>query len=134
VLGAIFIDSHGSMDACHAFLERIGLMKYLRRVLTEDIDIMHPKERLGVLAAKQQLKLNYCTEPILPESEEGDAVVAEFVPWKCRLTVGDEEMAVVDNGVSKIDAETKAAEAAVAMIRMRDVNLADEVMTAVEAE
>jgi dsRNA-specific ribonuclease len=134
VLGAIFIDSCGSMEACHGFLERIGLMKYLRRVLTEDIDIMHPKERLGVLAAKQQLKVDYCTEQILPESEEGEAVMSEFVPWKCLLRVGEEEMAVVDNGVSKIDAETKAAEAAVAMMRMKGVNLADEIMTEVEAE
>ena len=33
IIGAIFIDSKGSLEACEAFLERAGVVGYLRRVL-----------------------------------------------------------------------------------------------------
>ena len=66
ILGAIYLDTLGDLDACTAFLERIGLMWYLGRLIscssvlnTEGMtmEIMHPKEQLGMKAGI--LKLNY---------------------------------------------------------------------------
>ena len=51
-LGAIYVDSHGSEKACVAFLEKIGLLPWLRRALREEVKVWHPKEELGVLAAR----------------------------------------------------------------------------------
>lgn len=42
-LGAIFIDSGGSLDKCKAFLERIGLLPYLHRVIADTVDVQHPR-------------------------------------------------------------------------------------------
>ncbi|KAI1921597.1 Dicer-like protein 2 [Ophidiomyces ophidiicola] len=106
ILGAIFIDSRGSMDACRIFLQRIGLMSYLGRVLTEDIDFMHPKQRLGQLA--NTLPVRYETKSI--RDQEGER-------WECTVWVADEEIVRIDNGVSGIEAETRAADAAVAILR-----------------
>ncbi len=48
IVAAIWIDSHGSWAESTGFLERLGLMSYLRRVLqSEDLALLHPKEELG---------------------------------------------------------------------------------------
>ncbi|EEP81419.1 predicted protein [Uncinocarpus reesii 1704] len=109
ILGAIFIDSQGSMSACEAFLERIGLMRYVRRVLSENIDFMHPKQRLGHLA--NALSVRYETKQTLE---------SEARRWECTVRVGDEEIVRVGDGISNIEAETRAAEAAVAVLRTRE--------------
>ncbi|KAJ6164045.1 Dicer-like protein 2 [Penicillium chermesinum] len=50
VIGAIFLDS--GLDACAAFLEKIGLIRYLRRILDEDVIVQHPRN-----AAQDLVKL-----------------------------------------------------------------------------
>lgn len=48
IIAAIWIDSHGSMAACSAFLDRLGLIPYLEKVLSNDnLALLHPKEELG---------------------------------------------------------------------------------------
>lgn len=101
ILGAIFIDTHGSMDACHSFLARIGLLQYLNRVLEGDVNILHPKERLGHVAGNRRVA--YESKRV---SSEGT------VQWTTLVLVDDEEIARVDDGVTRIHAETKAAEMA----------------------
>ncbi|OAX79746.1 hypothetical protein ACJ72_05934 [Emergomyces africanus] len=113
VLGAIFIDSHGSLDACTVFLERIGLMKFLRRMLHEDnMDIMHPKERLGREAGS--LKVRYETLHVVDEKEVG-----ALGHWTCKVYVGDECVVEENEGVSLTEVEAKAAEAAIAVLQER---------------
>ncbi|EQL38291.1 hypothetical protein BDFG_00652 [Blastomyces dermatitidis ATCC 26199] len=115
VLGAIFIDSHGSLDACTAFLERIGLMKFLRRMLVEEsMDIMHPKQRLGQEVGR--MKVRYETEHVVDEEEE----VGGLGFWTCKVFVGDECVVEENEGVSLTEVEAKAAEAALAVIRARE--------------
>lgn len=46
LLGAIYVDSRGSMTECVAFLERIGIMAYFRRLVEDDVDVVHPRTRL----------------------------------------------------------------------------------------
>ena len=66
ILGAIYVDTLGDLGACAAFLEKIGLMWYLGRLIScssvlntegKTIEIMHPKEQLGKKTMTQ--KLNY---------------------------------------------------------------------------
>ena len=58
LLGAIYIDSRGDiMGACTAFLERIGLMACLRRVMREEgVKLLHPKEELGRLSDRDEVR------------------------------------------------------------------------------
>ncbi|ODH15088.1 hypothetical protein ACO22_06474 [Paracoccidioides brasiliensis] len=112
VLGAIFIDSHGSLDACAAFLERIGLMNFLRRILQDEIDIMHPKQRLGEMVGQMQVR--YETVHVV-EEEGGDALGH----WTCKVFVDDECVFEEHDGVSLVEVETKAAEAALSVLQNR---------------
>ncbi|PLN79643.1 ATP-dependent helicase dcl2-1 [Aspergillus taichungensis] len=43
IMGAIFVDSGGALSQCEQFAERLGLMDYLRRVLSEGVAVVHPK-------------------------------------------------------------------------------------------
>ncbi|KAL1954867.1 hypothetical protein VTO42DRAFT_509 [Malbranchea cinnamomea] len=125
ILGAIFIDSRGSLNACNNFLERIGLMKYLRRVLSEEIEVMHPKERLGMLAGKARLTVNYISEKVEGESNEGGGEVAGLTRWICRVQIGEEDMAFANDATSRIEAETKAAESAIETMSRSNFALRD---------
>ncbi|KAL8671854.1 MAG: hypothetical protein Q9168_003670, partial [Polycauliona sp. 1 TL-2023] len=50
LLGAIYIDSRGSLAACERFLEVVAVMVYLRRLVKGGVALYHPKEELGQLA------------------------------------------------------------------------------------
>ncbi|KAI9715190.1 MAG: hypothetical protein M1828_001016 [Chrysothrix sp. TS-e1954] len=56
ILGAVYIDSSGDMDACARVLETIGLMGYMRRILSEGVRCVQPKEELGILAGNKSVK------------------------------------------------------------------------------
>jgi dsRNA-specific ribonuclease len=105
LLGAIFIDSNGNLEACKEFLERIGLLRYLRRILTENVDVMHPKERLGIVAGNSKVRY-----------ETDKEVVNAALRYSCRLFIDDQSIATSAGEVSRAAAETKAAQNAVGSI------------------
>ncbi|ERF76327.1 hypothetical protein EPUS_04185 [Endocarpon pusillum Z07020] len=105
ILGAIFIDSKGNLQPCREFLERIGLLRYLRRIIAEEFDIMHPKERLGIVAGNS--KVRYVTV---------SKIVDAAAHYSCTVFVDDESTATSTGEVCKAAAETRAAQDAVALI------------------
>jgi dsRNA-specific ribonuclease len=113
VLGAIFVDSHGSMEACHRFLEKIGLLPYMRHILSVKIDLLHPKERVGHVA--QSLRVLYDTrrEPA-PDHDN-----KKRCRWLCNLSVGDEVVVELTDGVNAMEVETRAAAAAISILNSR---------------
>jgi dsRNA-specific ribonuclease len=122
LLGAIFIDSQGNLEACKEFLERLGLLRYLRRILTENIDIMHPKERLGIVAGNSKVRY-----------ETGKETVNAALRYSCSLFIDGESMATSAGEVSRAAAETKAAQNAVGSIargKCRIAGAGDEEMKA----
>lgn len=105
VLGAIYIDSHGSLPACEAMLERFGLLAYLRRVLDTKVWLLHPKEEVGMLAGTE--KVRYV---VAVEGEEGQK------KWACEVWVGERRVVGVGDGTSRIEVETRAAGRAVEVL------------------
>lgn len=105
ILGAIFIDSKGNMQACKEFLERLGLLGYLRRIMAESIDIMHPKERLGIVGGNSTIEYVSARE-----------VVDGAVCHSCTVLVDDVTKATSRGEVNRAAAEAKAAEEAVALL------------------
>jgi dsRNA-specific ribonuclease len=105
ILGAIFIDSGGNLQACKEFLERLGLMKYLRRIIEENIDIMHPKERLGIVAGNAKVRYEIDKE-----------IVNDTAQYSCTVFVDGESTAMSAGEVSKAAAEAKAAQDAVELL------------------
>ncbi|KAJ9270498.1 hypothetical protein DTO212C5_3287 [Paecilomyces variotii] len=113
LLGAIFVDSHGSMDACHHFLEKIGLLQYMQRILSVKIDLLHPKERVGHAAQSSRVSYNTRKENIPDhENEMG-------YKWLCSVSVGDEVIVELTDGVNPIEVETRAAATVVDILRNR---------------
>ena len=102
LLGAIYIDSHGSISACEAFLSRLGLMKYLERAMEENVTVEHPKTELGMLA---QEKVRYVVEKV---EDEGEGVGT----LSCGVWVGEREVVRVTEGISVMEVQTRGAEEA----------------------
>ncbi|KAF2201943.1 dicer-like protein 2 [Delitschia confertaspora ATCC 74209] len=104
VLGAVYIDSHGSISACEAFVAKLGISDCLERILRDGVDCLHPKERLGIIAVEK--KVEYVN---LGRNKGG--------MWQCRVRVGDKEVGGVVEGMKRLGAETVAAWKAVGILR-----------------
>ena len=107
VLGAIYIDTHGSLFDCESFLEHLGLMPYLRRVLDSDVALLHPKEELGQLANQDRVK--YVLGKEGEESEER---------LTCTVIVGERSISRVGDGLSTMEVQTRAADQACKTLRL----------------
>lgn len=108
LLGAIFIDSRGDiMGACTAFLERIGLMACLRRVMREEgVKLLHPKEELGQLSDQDEVRYVM--------GWEGDQGARRHT---CKVFVGDREVAACGDGLKMMEVQARAAELACQVLR-----------------
>ncbi|KAI9707868.1 MAG: hypothetical protein M1820_004474 [Bogoriella megaspora] len=58
VIGAIYLDTNEDIAACEAFVDRLGIFKVMDRLVYDDVDPVHPKERLGVLAVEKRVEYN----------------------------------------------------------------------------
>ena len=101
ILGAIFVDSGGSLTDCHRFADQIGIIPYLTRMLTEDIEIIHPKTTLGCLAGSK--KIDYVVE-----CEEGVRNV-----YRCLVRIDDVDVITVGECLTEDEATVRAADEAV---------------------
>ncbi|KAI1456134.1 hypothetical protein F4805DRAFT_245658 [Annulohypoxylon moriforme] len=113
VLGAVWVDS-GSMAMCAQVVERAGILPYLRRMLAEDVDVLHPKNHLGILAGKYNKTVEYKNEV----REMGDGSRELF----CRVLVNREVIVEVGDGVSPEEIQTKAAYTAYKILKTREDN------------
>lgn len=101
LVGAVFVDS-GSLEECEALLERMGLLPYLRRMVTDKIDLVHPKERLNILAGTQGVRYEMTREEEL----------------KCEIFVGDRMVARVGGGAGGEEMQMEAAVEAIAKLSL----------------
>jgi dsRNA-specific ribonuclease len=115
VLGAVFLDARGDLDAVRRVLRRLGLLPVLERVVWADVDVLHPVSRLSMWASKRAKKLQFV---YIEEAREISCAVAldgEVV----------EESRVTDEYRGKLTKEEvrlAAAEKAILLFRLRDVN------------
>ncbi|KAL2783849.1 ribonuclease III domain-containing protein [Aspergillus keveii] len=108
VLGAIYVDSSGDLAACESFLEKIGLLRFLDRILRDRVDIAHPKnivQKLSRSLAKFDVKRT------LP-AEGSDTI------YECRVSIGDVIIAVAESCLCHEETEVEAA--AVAIRRLQE--------------
>ncbi|KAK0104085.1 Dicer-like protein 2 [Cadophora gregata f. sp. sojae] len=115
LIAAVWIDS-GSFETCNQLVERIGIFKIMRRMLDEDVQVLNPKEELGMLADTQRVKYVVALAPVVVESgeSEGSEKVKRLA---CKVFVGDREVVSVIDGVSVVEVETRAAEEAVRILK-----------------
>lgn len=107
LVGAIWVDS-GSFDACKAFVERSGLLAYLKKLRGEPrVHVLHPKEELGRLAGSETVSY------VLRETEGEDVGSGRF---GCKVLLGQKEVVDVDGALFREEARVKAATACVAVL------------------
>lgn len=112
ILGAIFVDSNGDLSACEAFVERIGLLPYLRRILADNINFVHPKQQAHKLA-----KANPVSFMLEKQNVNGDEHGERDVKYSCAVTRNSVQLVVVEDCISREEAEIKAALAVVGILR-----------------
>ncbi|KAE8378630.1 ATP-dependent helicase dcl2 [Aspergillus bertholletiae] len=98
VLGAIFIDSGGDLSACERFLEQVGLLSYLRRVLSDGINVSHPR---GIA---QRLSKG---EALFNQKRVSDET--GLATYQCTVTMKGAQIVFVEGCLCSEEAEVKAA-------------------------
>ncbi|KAK3063940.1 hypothetical protein LTS18_011521 [Coniosporium uncinatum] len=104
LIGAIFVDSGGSLAECHRFIDRIGLSPYMSRVLTGTVDISHPKTALEHLTGFKTVTYNVQLEEIPVDGEEQR--------YRCTVSVDGMKVANVTECLSTDEAIIAGASAA----------------------
>lgn len=97
VLGAVFVDSRGDLEACTRVLDKMGLMKLVHRFSTErELDLVHP-------------------EAVLAKVSPGCVLVAQErrTGWRCKVLREGERVAHAKRASCKDEARCRAAERAV---------------------
>ncbi|OOF92937.1 hypothetical protein ASPCADRAFT_54162 [Aspergillus carbonarius ITEM 5010] len=115
ILGAIFIDSRGNLAECIKFVERIGLLWYLRRILTDGVNVMHPRN-----IAQQMAKGGIQFEVKRVPNEQDDGAT-----YRCVVKMaGVEGVAVMVEGcLTSEEAEITASNRAVEILTQRGYSL-----------
>ncbi|OBT69887.1 hypothetical protein VE03_00456 [Pseudogymnoascus sp. 23342-1-I1] len=94
IIGAVLIDSCGDLTACTKVAENLGLIAYLRRILDEDIEILHPKNKLGEMSSGRTVEYKL--------GKEGQE-------YTCSVEVGGVTIVTVSHGISQEEVMTQAA-------------------------
>ncbi|KAJ5772613.1 hypothetical protein N7520_003142 [Penicillium odoratum] len=100
VLGAIFIDSGGDLNQCEAFMERTGLLAYVRRMLADGVDVMHPRNAAQTLV---KFEGNLVFKPKRMEKNGSPAT------YHCSAILNKVEIASIEGCVSSEEAEVRVA-------------------------
>lgn len=114
IIGATFLDSHGNISVVRQILYNLGIMPVLERVVSEDVDVLHPVSRLALWAQRNQKTIEY------KYPREGGRI-------SCVIMVDDkEEVRVADLWTGKKSQEEvkfAAAEQAIREYKLRDVKV-----------
>jgi dsRNA-specific ribonuclease len=119
LLGAVWVDS-GSMEICNEIVERFGILPYLRRMLADNVETRHPKNKLGELAGRERKTVRYETETRIQAGTK-DLFCSVFVDNNFVLEVG--------GGINPEEIVTKAADKAYHVLLHRVNMSVDEMMT-----
>ncbi len=94
VLGAIYVDTKGDRGACERFLEKLGVLSYLRRIVGAsskkkneekknekngmgEMRLLHPRQELGIKAGTKKVTYILSAENTKNEKlEDGDAIIS----------------------------------------------------------
>jgi hypothetical protein len=105
VIGGIYIDSHGSFEACEIFVRKLGILDALERILRDEVNCLHPKERLGHLALERRVQYVKIEQKEGGRNENGNGKQM----YMCHVKVGGIDIGGTVEGVKRLNAETIAA-------------------------
>ncbi|CAG7962428.1 unnamed protein product [Penicillium nalgiovense] len=111
VLGAIFIDCGGDLDVCYAFVERIGLVWYIQRVIADGVNVVHPRN------IAQNMVKGAGTLVFKRKRVESGGVAT----YRCSAVVNKSEIALVEGCASAEEAEVKVANVVIEHLTLHPV-------------
>ncbi|KAJ5330175.1 hypothetical protein N7452_010565 [Penicillium brevicompactum] len=106
-LGAIFIDCGGDLDICREFVERIGLVWYVQRIIADNVNVVHPRN-IAQSMTKSSGILVFNRKRV--ESKNG-------ATYRCSAIVNKVEIALVEDCASGEEAEVKVANLAIQRLK-----------------
>ncbi|KAK6597748.1 RNase3 domain-containing protein [Botrytis cinerea] len=108
-------------DQILELIERMGVLRYMRRILKDGVRIMHPKEELGIVADSENVRYVLRREKMGGDATEVNADADEEVrtEYRCTVFVGGEEIVEVRGGARKEEIQARAAEQAVRILKAR---------------
>ncbi|GAB1736443.1 hypothetical protein NU219Hw_g7593t1 [Hortaea werneckii] len=123
LLGALYLDTKGDLATCEAFLTRLGILDYMVRILDDEnmmMEVKSPKERLGIAAGNAVVKYVNSTVQLDGEGsgERGRRM------FHCAVEVDGKTIAAEGGEASRAEAESRAALAAVKVLRKHNVDQA----------
>ena len=107
ILGAIYLDTEGSLETCEVFLNRLGILEILQRVLDDHVETADPKEQLGILAETETVRY-------LVTRRKVKEMMSVF---DCEVRVGGVTAASIEGCNTREEAEVKAAHRAGDILR-----------------
>lgn len=110
LIGAIFVDSGGSLDDCLRFVTRIGLEPYVKRVMVSAVDLSHPKTVLERFAGSQSVDYE-----VRQENDDDDMGKR----YECTVKVDDVEIVAVEGCLSANEAVVVGASKALENLKAR---------------
>ncbi|KAI0324399.1 P-loop containing nucleoside triphosphate hydrolase protein [Cubamyces sp. BRFM 1775] len=118
ILGAVYVDSMGSLDAVRGVMRSLGLMQIVERVVVEDVDVLHPVSRLEIWAAQQD-----------PQRHVEYKIAKEKGQIKCVVLIDEEKLLEVSasyrSRVSEDEVRFTAAERAMKKLKVEDISVED---------
>lgn len=103
IIGAVFVDSGASLEACEQVLEKLGYMKLVTRVTSArlgEVDTIHPEAALRKMATDIQLVAEKRTKS----------------GWRCKIMIDDKRVAYATRATCKDEARCRAARRAVRIL------------------
>lgn len=107
ILGAIYLDSNGDLGVVRTVLRRLGIIHIMERIVADEVDVLHPVSRLGIWAAKHEMKWEIKSERL-----EGDIScyvkidgVEEFratEPFRGRASQNEVRFAAAEGAIRKL--------------------------------
>jgi hypothetical protein len=97
----------------------MGILKYFRRILNDNVHVWHPKEELGMVTDTESVRY-------VVSFRKGNGM-GDGREYVCEVFVGDVLVVEMAGGVNKEEVKTKAAEAAVWILKEKGRGLKGDI-------
>lgn len=107
LVGAVWVDS-GSMADCRKVLDRMGILRCLRRIMNDQVHAIHPKEELQILAGSEAVSYHVEERRVAGNGQE----------MTCAVHVGGRKIAEVHGDGGDEELQVMAAEMARSLLKL----------------
>lgn len=106
IIGAIYVDSEGNLEACERFLQRLGLISLFERLVEQGVSVEHPKNAFDYMTSAQDTMFQ-----VEKAKDESHSIAV----W-----LNGEKVVCLHGCLSKNEAVVRGAEAAVLLLTERN--------------